>query len=455
MPEHRFTYFVKHTFLLGLPLALQSLLFSSAGFIDNLMVSQLGTAEVAASGIGARVFWFTGIFIWGTGTGMGVLLAQYWGADDSQGLRQNFALGGLVASLASLLIFLFCWTTPEVIPALFKVTGETAALATDYLQIVSIAMLVAGPSIAIDAALRALGKTNTTFYISLLEITLNIALSFLLIFGHLGLPAMGLIGAGWGTVIARITRLILSVYVIGAFHKVLILRVADFRFNRSTVLKYLHITTPVIAGSLIWSGGIFTYQLIMGRMGTHELAAMAIISPLESILLCIAAGLSGATAILIGNSLGANQFEQSERYARHALKLSALVGLIAAVGLISVQDSILSLYTQVDDELLNFVTLCLPILAISTVIRTINITLIIGVLRAGGDAKFCMNMDAICQWVWAVPMTAIAAMWLNLPLPYVFLMMASEEMVKLYPTINRVFGQKWVNNLTADKALST
>lgn len=453
MSEDNFTYFLKRALVLGLPLALQSLLFSSGGFIDNLMVSQLGTEEVAASGIGARVFWFTGIFIWGTGTGMGVLLAQYWGANDAEGLRRNFALGAIVASLASFLIFLFCWTAPEVVPSMFKVEGETAALATEYLQIISIALLVAGPSIAMDAALRALGKTQTTFYMSFIEIALNIVLSFILIFGHFGLPAMGLAGAGWGTVIARLFRVVLSLLVIIFYNKVLILGPADFRFRKSTFQKYVNVTAPVIVGSLIWSGGIFTYQLIMGRIGENELAAMAIISPLEAITLCVASGLSGATAIIVGNALGANKLETSEKYARYALKTAVLTGLTASALILMAQSYILSLYTQVNDDVLVLVSLCFPVLAISALVRNINITLIVGVLRAGGDAKFCMNMDAVCQWVWAVPMTAIAAMWLELPLPYVFLMMTSEEIVKLYPTIRRVFGNKWVNNLTIEKAV--
>lgn len=92
MAENTYSYFLRRVVVLGLPLVLQSLLFSSAGFLDNLMVSQLGTQEVAASSIGARVFWFVGIFIWGMGTGMGVLLAQYWGAKDEQAIAVTLHL---------------------------------------------------------------------------------------------------------------------------------------------------------------------------------------------------------------------------------------------------------------------------------------------------------------------------------------------------------------------------
>ncbi|WP_394209999.1 MATE family efflux transporter [Enterovibrio calviensis] len=454
MTEHSYGYFLRRVALLGFPLVLQSLLFSSAGFIDSLMVSQLGTQEVAASSIGARVFWFTGIFIWGMGTGMGVLLAQYWGAEDEKGLRRNFALGTTISTFASALLFAFCWFFPDVIPSLFKASGETAELAANYLQIISVAILVAGPSISMDAALRALGRTKTTMTMSIIEIGLNIGLSFILIFGYLGLPAMGLMGAGLGTVIARVLRVFMSVAVIYYLSPPLILGLRDFSFSSRIFNRYLTITLPIIAGSLMWSGGIFVYQLIMGRMGETELATMAIVSSLEALTLCVASGLSGATAIVVGNALGANKLAISERYARYALVTSACVGVLCAMLVLSLQAVVLSLYAQVSQDVIALAALCFPIIAISTVARNINITLIVGILRAGGDAKFCMNMDVVCQWMWAIPMTALAAMWFDMPLQYVFLMMTSEEIVKLYPTIRRVFGTKWVNNLTQEKAAS-
>lgn len=269
-----------------------------------------------------------------------------------------------------------------------------------------------------------------------------------MIFGYFGAPAMGLMGAGYGTVAARVLRVLMSLAVLYVKSPVLVLRTTDFAFTRAILRKYLNITAPIIAGSLMWSGGIFTYQLIMGRMGETELATMAIISSLEAISLCIASGLSGATAIIIGNSLGANKLETSEKYARYAMQTAITVGLLCAVILLALKNTILSIYTNVSSEVITLASLCFPVLAISSIVRNINITLIVGVLRAGGDAKFCMNMDVVCQWLWAVPMTAMAAMWLEFPLYYVFLMMTSEEIVKLYPTIKRVFGNKWVNNLT-------
>ncbi|WP_232313224.1 MATE family efflux transporter [Enterovibrio coralii] len=197
--------------------------------------------------------------------------------------------------------------------------------------------------------------------------------------------------------------MIISMLVIQLFNPVLILRPQDFAFRRTTLSKYLNITAPIIAGSLLWSGGIFTYQLIMGRMGETELATMAIISALEAMSLCVASGLSGATAIVVGNALGANKLALSEKYARYALRTSFIVGVICAGIILASQSAILSIYSEVSEDVVALAALCFPVLAISTIVRNINITLIVGVLRAGGDAKFCMNMDVVCQWIWRYP----------------------------------------------------
>ncbi|GAL26133.1 Na+ driven multidrug efflux pump [Vibrio variabilis] len=87
-------------------------------------------------------------------------------------------------------------------------------------------------------------------------------------------------------------------------------------------------------------------------------------------------------------------------------------------------------------------------------LRTINITLIVGVLRSGGDSKFCMNMDFVCQWMWAVPITAMGAMVFDLPFPIVLLLMTSEEIVKVVPAVWRVYSDRWVNNLTENRESS-
>jgi Na+-driven multidrug efflux pump len=120
--------------------------------------------------------------------------------------------------------------------------------------------------------------------------------------------------------------------------------------------------------------------------------------------------------------------------------------------LLVLQPLILTLYGELSEQVQALMVAAFPIMALSILFRTINITLIVGILRSGGDSKFCMNMDFVCQWLWAVPMTALGAMYFEWTFPIVLLMMVSEEVVKLLPAAWRVFGNRWVNNLTQEKA---
>ncbi len=192
------------------------------------------------------------------------------------------------------------------------------------------------------------------------------------------------------------------------------------------------------------------YQLLIGQMGEAELAVMAVIAVILPIGLSLASGLSGAVSIVIGNNLGADELELSEKYSRYALYSSVITGVFCAALLIVLSDAILSIYTGLTPEVVELISICLPLLALKLLLVNVNLTLILGVLRAGGDAKFCMNMDAVCQWGWAIPMVAVSALWLGLPLPYVFFFMLSEEIVKIVPTLYRMYSNRWMNNLTKE-----
>lgn len=457
MPEQRFSDFIRRVLALGIPIALQSLLMSSLGFVDSLMISQLGTQEVAAAGIGARIFWVSIVFVWGLSSGMGILLAQYWGAQDETGLKKNLALGTSVTQLFAFIAFAICFFTPELLPGLFNPNAEVLALSTSYVQLLGIAMLFSGFGIAADTALRSIGQTRINLYLSIMEISLNVTLNYILIFGHFGAPALGLVGAGIGSVIARFVRLVAVIAIIYLKFPVLALRWLNVvnAFERTVLSKFFTITYPIVVGTFIWCAGIFTFHLILGRMGVTELATMAVITPLESIGLSVAHGLSSAAGIMIGNSLGASQFSLSSTYARWALKSSVILGASLGGILLILQTTILKFYGALSQEVIDLMIVSFPVVALSILMRTINITLIVGVLRSGGDSKFCMNMDFVCQWVWAIPITALGAIVFNWSFPVVLLMMVSEEIIKVVPACWRVFSDKWINNLTESKESTT
>ncbi len=261
---------------------------------------------------------------------------------------------------------------------------------------------------------------------------------------------MGLIGAGIGSVIARSIRLIVVLVIIYRYFPVLALRWQNVveACERSMVNKFVTITYPIMVGTVIWCAGIFTFNIILGRMGQTELATMAVITPLESVGLALGLGLSNATGIIIGNSLGANQFKHSTQYARWALQSAFIVGALLGGILLVAQSALLSLYGALSDDVTELMIMSFPVMALSIMLRTINITLIVGVLRSGGDSKFCMNMDFVCQWMWAIPVTAMGAIVFELPFTTVLLLMTSEEIIKVLPAVWRVYSDKWVNNLT-------
>ncbi|MFD2177513.1 MATE family efflux transporter [Veronia pacifica] len=453
MAEKNFGFFIRRVLILGVPLILQQMLFSSLGIIDNIMVSQLGTSEVAAAGVGLRIFIYSMVIIWGFGLGVGILVAQFWGAKDRDGVKRYLAVGQLIALMLTSVIFVIAYFFPQAFTTLYNVTGDTKYVAETYIQYVSFAILLSAPVITLEAGIRSIGQTKLTLFLSLAEVALNILLNYMLIFGKLGAPEMGVAGSAIGTSLARAFRFIATLAIIYIWYPTLAFGPRHLKqaLGVKVLRKYLSVTLPTMAGTVIWTVGLFVLNVIVGRMGEQQLAVSTVISSLESFALAAAGGTSGAVAILIGNALGAGHFSLSQAYARYAGWMALFTGLLVAAVIIASSPIIMPFYEQLTPEAQALTLACLPVLAFSMIFRVINVVLIVGVLRAGGDNTYCMYLDFFCQWVWAIPATLVAALWFQWALPWVFFMIASEEMVKLIPTLQRVRSGKWLNNLTKDE----
>ncbi|RXJ73714.1 hypothetical protein CS022_08250 [Veronia nyctiphanis] len=246
MTEARFSHFLRQVFILGIPLILQQMLFSSLGIIDNIMVSQLGTAEVAASGVGLRVFIYSCIIIWGFGLGVGILVAQFWGAKDHEGIKRYLAVGQIIALALASVIFCIAFFFPNIFADLYGVKGETKALAETYVQYVAFAILLGAPVVTMDAGIRSIGKTRLSLYLAIAEVGMNILLNYMLIFGKFGAPELGVAGSAIGTSLARAIRFIATVAIVYKWYPEL-----AFGFKHiaqaaepKTLNKYLAVTVP-------------------------------------------------------------------------------------------------------------------------------------------------------------------------------------------------------------------
>ncbi|KXF80861.1 MATE family efflux transporter [Enterovibrio coralii] len=318
----------KDILFLAIPIALHSVLFASLGFIDTFMLSVLGGDTVAAAGIGSRILWFVSNIMFGIAGATTIFCAQHWGAKDNKSLSVSLHIGMLHAIVASVVLVICVLVFKEQIASLMTNDETIAALAGNYIQISILCVLVTSLSVIWGAGLRAIQKPKLILYLFVFELLLNVSLNYLLIFGHFGFPAMGLEGAALGTLIARASSTLILFFYVHAFERVLSLSKTSFTAAQAKAknIAFVKIALPIIGGEIIWSGGITAYHTIYGNIDGTALAAMSILAPVEILLASFSWGCAAAVGVLVGEKIGANQYDALSVYIRAGLVSSVAVG---------------------------------------------------------------------------------------------------------------------------------
>ena len=441
--------FLKRLILIAIPIALQNIMFSSRGLVDVLMLGQLGEAEIAAVGVASRATFVTTIMLVGVTTGGALLTAQYWGAQNREGVRQSTALTWMVSmAMATIAVALFLFM-PHQIMSLATDSQEVIDLGADYLLITALTMYVVSCGSSMAVGLRSIHQPGVSTFFSGIGIVANVFFNWVLIFGHLGAPAMGIKGAAWATLISGVIEIVFLYGYLYRKSHLLSFGFDDIKavINWPKIAKFLSLSLPTTFNFLVWAAGIFTYHAIMGQSGVQGLAALSVISPIESIALSFLIGAAGAASVLIGNQLGAKKYEAVYYQGWGVLALSVATSVVIALFVMLFQHQILDMFLALSDETRMIAEKFMAILAVIIVIRSVPLTAIVGILRAGGDVKFCLYQDIVSQWLIGIPVATIGALFLGLAPEYVYALFVVEEIVKWFGSIHRMKSKKWIRNL--------
>jgi putative MATE family efflux protein len=432
---------------IAVPIMIQQAVFSLLNMLAVVFVGQKGDAAVAAVGLAGQIAFLLNLVHFGIISGAAMFTAQFWGRRDVPNLRRVLGLCLILAISASLIFFTLAQLFPGQILSIYSKDPEVIALGSDYIRTYSWTFLFFAVTFSYALVMRSTGDVKTPTTISVIALSISTFLSYSLIFGAFGLPMLGIQGAAVAAVISRLIEcvsLLVVVYVKGSPVAASLRELTDF--DRSFVKRVIQPMLPVILNEMFWSLGITTYNVIYGRMGTASYAAMNIVSTIEQVAFVVFIGISNATSVLVGNRIGAGKEEQAFIYAGRSLGLGVAGGVMIGMLLQVVKGPILSLY-NVSPEVIYDASRLLNVISAFLWIRVNNMTIVVGILRAGGDTRFSLFLDGIIIWIVGVPMAYIAAFVLYLPVYYVYLFAMSEEVTKWLLGVPRYRSRKWIHNL--------
>jgi putative MATE family efflux protein len=441
---------LNQTLKLAWPISLQSMLVTLLSMIDVMMVSHLGDASIGAVGLGNRVMFVVMIVVMGLSWGVGILSAQYHGAGLGDKIRGCILIGIAYAIIALLPIIAVSYSVADSVIALGSTNPEVIALGETYLWITMPSMLFVAVVQVFENALRSINQVKLPLIFSAVSILLNVILNYWLINGGLGIPALGVAGAAWATTISRFVQMLMLVGYLQYSRHLLSISSSDFPFLRHAKhwRALLLLVLPMMLSFGIWSIGSFTYQLIFGRIGTTELAVISMLLPVEGTFLAMFFGIASACSIVVGQHLGANRLEDAWSMAKTFSLLGPIAALCLGAFLIIFNQLILSAYQGVSSETMQLAQTIFYVIGGLAWLKVINMILAMGILRAGGDNRFCMLVDTVCMWLISIPLVWLAAFYWQLSFVWVVLIMYSEEICKVSMFAIRVKNKRWMRNLT-------
>ncbi len=437
---------------IALPIAIQNLIMTSLNLVDTVMIGQLGETNIAAVALGNQIFFLIALFLFGVGSGASVFIAQFWGKKDISNIRKILGLGLicsiLVSAVASIIILLF----PGFVLSLFTEDMEVLRIGSTYLRIVCFSYIPTAISFCFASTLRSTGQAKLPTISSAIALTVNTLLNYILIFGKLGLPAMGAKGAAIATLVARLCETFL---ILGSVYMLKLPPAASIKemtsFNRDFAIRFFRLSIPVILNEVLWSVGVTMYTVVYGRMGTNILASVNISAAIERIAFVLFIGMANASAIMVGNKIGEGDEDTAFLYAKRLVLLGPILGIFTGIVVFLFSRNILSIY-NVSEEVYRNACLILSVFCFVMPFKIFNMINIVGILRSGGDTKYCLFLDTAGVWLIAVPLGFIGGLVYHLPLFTVYLLVSLEEVFKLFFGVKRFLSGKWLNNVVKNMA---
>ena len=320
--------FHKLVLKIAVPVTLQSLLQSSFSVIDQIMTGQLGSTSIAGIGLGGKFYSIFSVLVSAIAAVAGIMIAQYMGKKDDREVSRSFFVNVIMALFLAVLFTGMCLIFPSQIMGAYTKDAMTREVAAGYLRIIAVSYIPVAVGTLLSTLLRCMNAAVIPLYASILAAVINTGLNYVLIFGKLGFPGLGVTGAAVATVISQSISCILILGLFLWYYRRQELRLNFvFHMNKSCRIQYLGILLPILVCEFLWSLGENVYAAIYGHIGTDACAAMTLTSPVQVLVIGALSGLSQAAAILIGKSLGSEEYEKAYANAKKLM----LYGLLGAV----------------------------------------------------------------------------------------------------------------------------
>lgn len=440
--------------VLAVPIMLQNLVNQTLALCDTFMVGTLGETELAALTLANTYFFVISLFIFGVQSGMTVLVGQYWGRGDTDSINRLLGIGLKLAGAFSIVVCGVIAMFPLPMMSLTTSDPVIAEVAAEYARTVAPSCILNALTLMMLGAQRAMENPRMGMNVLILSMSVNTVLNYFLIFGKGPFPEMGVRGAALATLLARVVEIAVTAWFVMRDTRLPLRLRLMLRPGRILWRDYLRICLPIIANETFWGLGFSLFPVIIAHMpdSASGVAAYTIALNIERLTAALYFGIGHAIAVMICKELGSGRTEGMFALGSALLKRALAAGVIAGVILTALTFTVLlpfviPLFAE-SGATASLAQAMLLISCAAAPARAINFTIIVGILRGGGDTKAAMLIDIISMYALAVPLGAVVGLVFQWGAFAVFCVMTVEEIWKLAVSLWRFRCGKWIRNVT-------
>lgn len=428
---------------IAVPIIIQEFINSFVNILDTFMIGSLGVHEITAVGLANQLFFLFALLTFGINSGSSILMGQFWGNKEPENVKKVLGIclcGSMISGsiFASLALF-----APELVMSIYSKDPKVIAIGADYLRTIWPSYLLVSFSMSLSTAQKSTRHTKVPMLTTFIALTGNAIMNYIFIF----VLHKGVVGAAYGTVIARTIELAALLAIIYGFKLPIAPKPSElFAGDKQFLKSFLTVTIPVILNEFIWSLGTSIYHIAYKYCGTEAQGAFQISSSVQNLFMVIGMSVGSATGIMISNTLGAGDTDRAITYSRRFMKFAIVIGAVTGLGLYLCAPLIVNIFNVSAAVRLQAIKI-MHVVALVIVAKIFTYTTIVGILRSGGDTWYCFILDTVTVWCVGIPCAFLGAVVLQLPIHYVVLMVGAEEIAKIFISGRRVLNNKWARQL--------
>ena len=442
--------FYRTVIALVVPMALQNLINVGVTAADVIMLGAVGEDALSGASLAGQVQYIMTLFLFGLTSGATVLTAQYWGKGDKDAIEKILGIAVKTAVFVTALFTAAALAAPGLLLRIFTSDPVVIAEGIKYLRIVAFTYIMIGITQAYLYIMRSVERVIVATVVYLLSLICNIIMNSIFIFGLFGLPAMGISGAALGTLCARILEVVLVAGYARFFNKDIKLRLR-YVLHTDKVLfgDFMKYALPVVINEVMWGLGTAANTAILGHMGSPVVAANSVAQVARQLATVVSFGLSSAAAIYLGKTIGEKRMEHARAYAKRFIGLSLIMGVLGGA-VILIASPVASAFLSLSAEAKDYLRIMFFVMSYFVIGQALTTTMVVGIFRSGGDTRFGLILDVSTMWCCSILLGFLAAFVFKLSVPVVYMILMSDEIIKIPITFWRYRSCKWLRDVTRD-----